>query len=68
MWPIGSSRCSQNSSSKAFCSLPIKIGMLTLFIGALKKQEEKDNQYKLKKAMAIAIGLTKAANISKLIH
>ena len=53
MWPIGSSRCVQNSNSKAFCC----------FIGALKKEKEKekekgkDNQYKLKKAMAITIGL-----------
>ena len=31
-----------------------------LFIGVLRKEKEKknDNQYKLKKAMAIAIGLT----------
>ncbi len=49
MWPIGSSRWSQNSNS----------------IGALKKKkekkekEEKDNQYKLKEAMAIAIGLNR---------
>ncbi len=28
-----------------------------LFIGALKKEKENDNQYKLKNAMAIAIGL-----------
>ena len=36
--------------------------METLFIGALKKEKknkdkEKDNQYKLKRPMAIAIGL-----------
>ncbi len=54
MWPIGVSRCSKNSNSKAFCSLPMKTGMETLFIGVLKEKEkkEKDNQYKLKKAMA----------------
>ncbi len=62
MWPIGSSRYSQNLNSKAFRSLPVKIGMMPkLFIGVLKKEKkremEKDNQYKLKKAMAIAIGL-----------
>ena len=28
-----------------------------LFIGALKKEKEKHNRYKLKEAMAIAIGL-----------
>ena len=67
MLPIGASRCSQTSNSKAFCSLPVKIGLMP--IGALKKEEkekekrkkkqekEKDNQYKLKKAMAISIGL-----------
>ncbi len=69
MWPMGSSRCSQNSKSKAFCSLIMRIGKLpsqrveTLFIGVLKEEKEKekkekDNQYKLKKAMAIANGLS----------
>ena len=47
MWPIDSSRCSQNSNSKAFRSLKKK----------KEEKEEKDNQYKLKEAMAITIGL-----------
>ena len=53
MWPIHFSRCSQNSNSKAFCSLPMVIGVLK----KEKKEKEKDNQYKLKMPMAIAIGL-----------
>ncbi len=36
----------------AFCSLPLKV-----VLKEEKKKKEKDNQYKLKKAMAIAIGL-----------
>ena len=61
MWPIGCSRCSQNSNSNTYVSLRVK-RVETLFISALmkeKKEQEKkkDNQYKLNKAMAIAIGL-----------
>ena len=49
---------------------PIQIGKLSiikkLFIGVLmkeeKKEKKKDNQYKLKKAMAIAIGLITLSN------
>ncbi len=72
MWPIGSSRSSQNFNSKAFCSLQDYRSsgsgqrVETLFIGALKEEKEKkekDNQYKLKKAMAIAIGLTKMTSV-----
>ncbi len=42
----------------------VKIPILKLFIGTLKKEKkkkekEKDNQYKLKRPMAIAIGLIK---------
>ncbi len=61
MWPIGSSRWSQNSYSEAFGSFlswkkKLSIGVL-MKKGKEKKEEKKDNQYKLNKAMAIAIGL-----------
>ena len=49
MWPIGGSSCDQTLNSKK------------LFICVLmkkKKEKKKDNHYKLKKAMAITIGLT----------
>ena len=61
MWPIGSSRHSLNSNYHTFCVT--KGSDHVLSIGALKKKkekkkkEEKCNQYKLKEAMAIAIGL-----------
>ena len=51
--------------------LLMKIGKLPIvrkqeeFIGVLmkeKKEKKKDNQYKLKKALAIAIGLIKRVN------
>ncbi len=49
MWPIGSSSCSQNLNSKAFGNL-VKNNYK-------KKKKKKENQYKLNKAMAVAIGL-----------
>ncbi len=54
MWPIGSSRYSLKSNYKAFGSLQMKIGPP---LKKEKKEKKKDNQYKLKKAMAITIGL-----------
>ena len=65
MWPSGSRGYSHNSNYKAFGSLQLKISrrLKKLFIGVLmEKKKEKgekktDNQYKLKKAMVIAIGL-----------
>ena len=74
MWPIGCSKCSQNSNSNTYVSLGVK-RVATLFIGALmkekKEQKKKGNQYKLNKAMAIAIGLittTWAMQISSCNH
>ncbi len=49
MWPIGSSRWGQNSNSNY---------ITTVTLGRTKEKKEKDNQYKLKKVMAIASGLT----------
>ena len=59
MWPIG---CSTLHSSTLYLEpgfLKLEPGeeFLKLFIGALKmtEKEENDNQYKLKKAMAITM-------------
>ena len=65
MWPIGCSWCSQNSNSNTYVSLRVN-RMETLFISALMKEKneqekKKDNQYKLNKALAIAIGLITTA-------
>ena len=53
MWPIGSSRCGQNSNSKAFKKSHQNFSSEEV----KEKEKEKDNQYKLKRPMAIAIGL-----------
>ena len=73
MWPIGDSSCNWNLGCNAFNSLANKDWQAAkkLFIGVLMKKEKKkekekkkDNQYKLKKAMVIAIGLIEQISTS----
>ena len=52
MWPIGSSWYSHNSKNVGHSLL-----ICVLTKKEEKKEKKKDNPYKLKKAMAIAIGL-----------
>ncbi len=57
MWPIGRSSCDQTLNSKAFGKVPI-VRKLEELISVLmtEKKKKKDNQYKLNKAIAIALG------------